>query len=164
MLRGSSHCPVDVARLICDSALTGDVSLITATPAPRPARPSQRFSDRMTNEADVAQLVEQLIRNQQVNGSSPFVGSTQAHPPHNHTRPERKRHRFAARDFGRFTRVIRREPRHGADSSRSAFLQEIAAIDDCEPRYPRVSAFYSGGALESARRASHTRFGTHPIA
>jgi hypothetical protein len=25
--------------------------------------------------ADVAQLVEQLIRNQQVNGSSPFVGS-----------------------------------------------------------------------------------------
>ncbi len=31
----------------------------------------------MTEEiADVAQLVEQLIRNQQVNGSSPFVGST----------------------------------------------------------------------------------------
>jgi hypothetical protein len=31
---------------------------------------------RMTKEqADVAQLVEQLIRNQQVNGSSPFVGS-----------------------------------------------------------------------------------------
>ena len=31
---------------------------------------------RMTEEqADVAQLVEQLIRNQQVNGSSPFVGS-----------------------------------------------------------------------------------------
>jgi hypothetical protein len=30
----------------------------------------------MTKEfADVAQLVEQLIRNQQVNGSSPFVGS-----------------------------------------------------------------------------------------
>jgi hypothetical protein len=30
----------------------------------------------MTEEfADVAQLVEQLIRNQQVNGSSPFVGS-----------------------------------------------------------------------------------------
>ena len=30
----------------------------------------------MTRErADVAQLVEQLIRNQQVNGSSPFVGS-----------------------------------------------------------------------------------------
>ena len=26
-------------------------------------------------QADVAQLVEQLIRNQQVNGSSPFVGS-----------------------------------------------------------------------------------------
>ncbi len=26
--------------------------------------------------ADVAQLVEQLIRNQQVNGSSPFVGSS----------------------------------------------------------------------------------------
>jgi hypothetical protein len=30
---------------------------------------------RINNEADVAQLVEQLIRNQQVNGSSPFVGS-----------------------------------------------------------------------------------------
>ena len=31
---------------------------------------------RMAKEhADVAQLVEQLIRNQQVNGSSPFVGS-----------------------------------------------------------------------------------------
>ena len=27
------------------------------------------------SNADVAQLVEQLIRNQQVNGSSPFVGS-----------------------------------------------------------------------------------------
>jgi hypothetical protein len=27
-------------------------------------------------QADVAQLVEQLIRNQQVNGSSPFVGSS----------------------------------------------------------------------------------------
>jgi hypothetical protein len=27
--------------------------------------------------ADVAQLVEQLIRNQQVNGSSPFVGSSE---------------------------------------------------------------------------------------
>jgi hypothetical protein len=26
--------------------------------------------------ADVAQLVEQLIRNQQVNGSTPFVGSS----------------------------------------------------------------------------------------
>jgi hypothetical protein len=35
-----------------------------------------RFADRMVEEhADVAQLVEQLIRNQQVNGSSPFVGS-----------------------------------------------------------------------------------------
>jgi hypothetical protein len=34
------------------------------------------FAVRMTQEfADVAQLVEQLIRNQQVNGSSPFVGS-----------------------------------------------------------------------------------------
>ena len=34
------------------------------------------IADRMTEEqADVAQLVEQLIRNQQVNGSSPFVGS-----------------------------------------------------------------------------------------
>jgi hypothetical protein len=34
------------------------------------------IADRMTKEfADVAQLVEQLIRNQQVNGSSPFVGS-----------------------------------------------------------------------------------------
>ncbi len=30
--------------------------------------------------ADVAQLVEQLIRNQQVNGSSPFVGSTRSQP------------------------------------------------------------------------------------
>ena len=30
---------------------------------------------RIDLEADVAQLVEQLIRNQQVNGSSPFVGS-----------------------------------------------------------------------------------------
>ena len=35
------------------------------------------IADRMTKEfADVAQLVEQLIRNQQVNGSSPFVGSS----------------------------------------------------------------------------------------
>jgi hypothetical protein len=34
------------------------------------------IADRITKEfADVAQLVEQLIRNQQVNGSSPFVGS-----------------------------------------------------------------------------------------
>jgi hypothetical protein len=34
------------------------------------------FAARMAEEqADVAQLVEQLIRNQQVNGSSPFVGS-----------------------------------------------------------------------------------------
>ncbi len=34
------------------------------------------IADRMAEEqADVAQLVEQLIRNQQVNGSSPFVGS-----------------------------------------------------------------------------------------
>ncbi len=34
------------------------------------------IADKMTEEfADVAQLVEQLIRNQQVNGSSPFVGS-----------------------------------------------------------------------------------------
>jgi hypothetical protein len=33
----------------------------------------------MTKEqADVAQLVEQLIRNQQVNGSSPFVGSIES--------------------------------------------------------------------------------------
>ena len=31
-------------------------------------------------QADVAQLVEQLIRNQQVNGSSPFVGSIFAFP------------------------------------------------------------------------------------
>jgi hypothetical protein len=34
------------------------------------------IADRMSKgQADVAQLVEQLIRNQQVNGSSPFVGS-----------------------------------------------------------------------------------------
>jgi hypothetical protein len=34
------------------------------------------IADKMVEEyADVAQLVEQLIRNQQVNGSSPFVGS-----------------------------------------------------------------------------------------
>ena len=32
-------------------------------------------ADRIDELADVAQLVEQLIRNQQVNGSSPFVGS-----------------------------------------------------------------------------------------
>ena len=32
--------------------------------------PPERF------QADVAQLVEQLTRNEQVNGSSPFVGST----------------------------------------------------------------------------------------
>ncbi len=38
------------------------------------------IADRMTKEfADVAQLVEQLIRNQQVNGSSPFVGSSISH-------------------------------------------------------------------------------------
>jgi hypothetical protein len=35
---------------------------------------------RIDDEADVAQLVEQLIRNQQVNGSSPFVGSIEASP------------------------------------------------------------------------------------
>jgi hypothetical protein len=33
------------------------------------------IADRIDELADVAQLVEQLIRNQQVNGSSPFVGS-----------------------------------------------------------------------------------------
>jgi hypothetical protein len=31
---------------------------------------------KWAEQADVAQLVEQLIRNQQVNGSSPFVGSS----------------------------------------------------------------------------------------
>ena len=31
---------------------------------------------RIESEADVAQLVEQLIRNQQVSGSIPLVGST----------------------------------------------------------------------------------------
>jgi hypothetical protein len=37
------------------------------------------IADRMAEEqADVAQLVEQLIRNQQVNGSSPFVGSIES--------------------------------------------------------------------------------------
>jgi hypothetical protein len=36
------------------------------------------IADRIDHEADVAQLVEQLIRNQQVNGSSPFVGSIRA--------------------------------------------------------------------------------------
>jgi hypothetical protein len=37
---------------------------------------SVMFADRMAEEqADVAQLVEQLIRNQQVSGSSPLVGS-----------------------------------------------------------------------------------------
>ena len=34
-----------------------------------------RVSNEVLNEADVAQLVEQLIRNQQVIGSSPIVGS-----------------------------------------------------------------------------------------
>ena len=34
------------------------------------------FADKMKRNADVAQLVEQLIRNQQVIGSSPIVGST----------------------------------------------------------------------------------------
>ncbi len=35
-----------------------------------------RFPVESSKDADVAQLVEQLIRNQQVNGSSPFVGSS----------------------------------------------------------------------------------------
>jgi hypothetical protein len=37
------------------------------------------FADRIVEEfADVAQLVEQLIRNQQVSGSTPLVGSTKS--------------------------------------------------------------------------------------
>jgi len=35
----------------------------------------ETFATILKEYADVAQLVEQLIRNQQVNGSSPFVGS-----------------------------------------------------------------------------------------
>ena len=38
------------------------------------------IADRIRELADVAQLVEQLIRNQQVNGSSPFVGSMHLPP------------------------------------------------------------------------------------
>ena len=44
----------------------------------QPLLQAQPTPDRINHEADVAQLVEQLIRNQQVNGSSPFVGSIQA--------------------------------------------------------------------------------------
>jgi hypothetical protein len=33
-------------------------------------------ADKIESEADVAQLVEQLIRNQQVSGSIPLVGSS----------------------------------------------------------------------------------------
>ena len=39
------------------------------------ARPRRSRYNEPAAIADVAQLVEQLIRNQQVNGSSPFVGS-----------------------------------------------------------------------------------------
>ena len=42
-------------------------------PAPRLTSPPSQSFDR--SRADVAQLVEQLIRNQQVGGSSPPVGS-----------------------------------------------------------------------------------------
>src|SRR5450432_339969 len=39
----------------------------------------QRYNHR--GKADVAQLVEQPIRNRQVSGSSPLVGSIRRHPP-----------------------------------------------------------------------------------
>jgi hypothetical protein len=38
--------------------------------------PNYNPKRRVFSSADVAQLVEQLIRNQQVTGSSPVVGST----------------------------------------------------------------------------------------
>ena len=38
-------------------------------------------ADRIEELADVAQLVEQLIRNQQVSGSTPLVGSTHFYQP-----------------------------------------------------------------------------------
>ena len=37
--------------------------------------PQTEFCEDLVSSADVAQLVEQLIRNQQVIGSSPIVGS-----------------------------------------------------------------------------------------
>ena len=40
----------------------------------------QRNDTIVKEHADVAQLVEQLIRNQQVIGSSPIVGSIPAYP------------------------------------------------------------------------------------
>jgi hypothetical protein len=62
------------------SLYVGTVAVLFAACAGRAClhleKPTQPV--RISNEADVAQLVEQLIRNQQVNGSSPFVGSIEA--------------------------------------------------------------------------------------
>jgi hypothetical protein len=57
---------VKIGRELSDAA--GFV-LTSCVPAGAPRQPPHL-------DADVAQLVEQLIRNQQVTGSSPVVGST----------------------------------------------------------------------------------------
>jgi hypothetical protein len=53
-----------------------DIHLRTAISAPPVNFTFPRCNDTIREQAEVAQLVEQLIRNQQVIGSSPIFGSS----------------------------------------------------------------------------------------
>jgi hypothetical protein len=53
-----------------------DIHLRTAVSAPTVNFTFPRRNDTIKEQAEVAQLVEQLIRNQQVIGSSPIFGSS----------------------------------------------------------------------------------------
>src|SRR5487761_29136 len=57
----------------------GSIGISTAQPSSKfpvaPTLPDAHRTLQSREQADVAQLVEQLIRNQQVSGSSPLVGS-----------------------------------------------------------------------------------------
>ncbi len=70
---GRLSCVVE--KWYCTSR--GDCRIMLNSRINRPTWRRESSPIRMAEEhADVAQLVEQLIRNQQVNGSSPFVGSS----------------------------------------------------------------------------------------
>jgi hypothetical protein len=162
-------------RLLSAFHREGAISICTALPKPSLTVAALRFTIQRvddtikTCEADVAQLVEQPIRNRQVSGSSPLVGSSAiAIPPSGH------------KSCPKFTRTTSgtglstvfygvaiatgRVPAHNRD--RSAGATGFLRVHNCDPilptgrstntSHPRPAASLMGaGRIASFQRFLH---------
>ena len=112
----------------------------------------------MWHYADVAQLVEQLIRNQQVNGSSPFVGSSISQRKHEGPVLEEGPFHFRVRATRSRYRARRRRPRPTTPSKpvpSRASVEGSGTDDGVTSKLLILNAVTSPGSFGSATSTSY---------